>query len=77
MCNIMKMVIDYFFIMTDATTFSKYVSKIFEHNAGKHVIFKEIWISFITDYYCIGPKTLNEKIALEKQMAHIVGEQSM
>ena len=34
-------------------------------------------ISWITDYYSIGSKTLNDRIALAKQMAHSVDEQSM
>ena len=32
-------------------------------------------ISFITDNYINGPRTLNERIALAKQMAHLVDEQ--
>ena len=32
-------------------------------------------ISFITDYYSSGFKTINERIALVKQMAHSVDEQ--
>ena len=32
-------------------------------------------ISFITDYYSSGLKTLNERITFAKQMAHSVEEQ--
>ena len=34
-----------------------------------------IRISIITDYYSSGPKTINEKIILAKQMAYSVEEQ--
>ena len=60
---------------TNFNTFSKCVSRIFENYTGKHVTITAMRISFITDYYGIGPKTLNERIALAKQMAHSVDEQ--
>ena len=65
-----------FLNITDRNTFSKYVSGIFEHFAGKHVTITAMRISFKTDYYSCGPKTLNERIAFAKEMAHSVDKQS-
>ena len=59
----------------DPNTFSKYVSRIFENYVGKHVTITSMRISFITDYYCSGPKTINERIKQAKQVAHSVEEQ--
>ena len=64
-----------FFNITNPNTFSNYVSNIFENHAGKHVTITVMRISFITDYYSNGLKTLNERITLAKQMAHSVDEQ--
>ena len=64
-----------FFNITNCNTFSKYISGIFENHAGKHVTITVMRISFITDYYNSGLKTLNERITLAKQMAHSVEEQ--
>ena len=60
---------------TNFNTFSKCVSRIFENYTGKHVTITAMRISFITDYYSSGFKTLNERIILAKQMAHSVDEQ--
>ena len=64
-----------FLNIMDPNTFSKFVSRIFENYAAKHVPITAMRISFITDYYSNDLKTLNERIALAKQMAHSVDEQ--